>query len=197
MLVDLNRRGMERVREIAKGFEITAGDIRGPILSRAAAVHRKQEARIFASEGGVGASGRWPALSPEYAEHKRRALSPRRPKILVWSGDMKERFLTPSRKEYIERAVQRGKRWVLQFGASSEIAGYHYEGGPNLPKRDMITKTARQIGELRRSLVEWYRTERVPQVRRALAVAARQSRYSQRRAFAAIRRARALSRRRD
>lgn len=193
--VDVNRSGLERVRRATDLLVITRGDLQGPVLTRVAQVHRQQEAAIFASEGADGAAGTWPPLSPDYAERKRRAgrsgmaavkgtkgkartaalRALRRPisqKILVWSGDMKDRFLRHGRAENIERFVQTGPATgKFQLGAASKIAGYHFKGGARLPRRDMITKTTEQVAECWRAIVEWYRTERIPQAQRAIRAA--------------------------
>lgn len=196
--VDINRKFLPRIRSCIDALEITARDMQGPVLTRLAQVHRKQEKRIFASEGKEGARGPWPDLSRPYAAFKRRVRGSEHP-ILVFSGDMKERFILPSRSEYIERAVFEGRkgdkieRVKFQFGARSQIAVHHFLGsdtiqrskpgrGKNkkkvkrtkpfrsvtfrtvLPKRDMVTKTGKQITELRNAFVAWYRNERVPQV---------------------------------
>lgn len=193
--VDVNRQGFERLRSATDLLVITRGDLQGPVLTRVAQAHRKQEAAIFASEGGQGASGVWPRLSPAYAQRKAtagragraavkgkkgkartaalRALkAPISQKILVWSGDMKDRFLSASRPENIEQFVQTSPTGgVFQLGASSTIAGYHFEGGPHLPRRDMVTKTREQVLAIWQAIVDWYRTERLPQVFRAIRLA--------------------------
>lgn len=166
MKVDVNRAAFERVRSAADLLTITLGDLQGPILTRVAQVHRSQERRIFASEGTEGRFGRWPALSPDYAKRKKK-LRPGR-KILVWSGDMKDRFITPSRPENVEEFVPRGLGGTFRLGAVSEIAGYHFRGGSSLPMRDMVTKTREQVLACWQAIVTWYQKERIPQAQRAL-----------------------------
>ena len=75
MRVDINREGYERLRTLGSLLTVTDGDLRGPVLTRVAQVHRKQEAAIFTSEGAEGGSGTWAPLSPEYAKRKQAALS--------------------------------------------------------------------------------------------------------------------------
>jgi hypothetical protein len=206
--VDLNRQAFPRIRSAADAFLITAADLRGPVLTRLAQEHRRQEKQIFSSEGAAGGSGPWPELSPKYLERKRRALSherrrrreakkkgkkvpKRKPtpagagrgaplslKILIWSGDMRERFVSPSRPENIERFILVGPAkaptgGVFQFGAQSDIAAYHFAGGDVLPQRDMVSKSPEQIGKLQAALVKWYNTERLPQVTTFIAQQAR------------------------
>jgi len=184
--VDVNRRSFERIRSATQLLQITEGDMRGPVLTRTAQVHRVQEREIFSSEGALGGSGPWAPLSPAYAARKRAAMlsgrrerraaksagglariaaalglqkSPSRPismKILVWSGDMRDRFLTHGRKENIERYVPTGPgRGELQFGAESQIASYHVAGSTTLPRRDMIVKTRQQVIEILDAIVRW------------------------------------------
>jgi phage gpG-like protein len=195
--VDINRKAFPRVRSCMDAFNITVEDMQGPILTRLAQTHRKQERRIFASEGAEGAQGRWPPLSPKYKAYKRRVKPGR--KILVFSGDMKERFIKPSRAENIERFTpeeSKGNNAVVglfEFGAESDIASFHFQGGTTtrpskpgrgknkmkgkrkkpfksvvfttrLPKRDMVTKTTEMLVALRETLISWYRDERIPQV---------------------------------
>lgn len=181
--VDINRKAYERLRHCNDLFAITPGDLKGPVLTRLAQVHRTQEKRIFASEGREGGRGSWPPLSPAYAIHKRKKVGTK--PILVWSGDMKERFIKPSRREYIERALIREKkgkveRVVFQFGARSVIATYHFRGFTGtrtsskglvfswrLPRRDMVTKSSKQIAAMRQAVIDWYQKERLPQVESA------------------------------
>ena len=211
--VDLNRQAFPRIRSAADAFLITAADLRGPVLTRLAQEHRKQEARIFATEGRESGAS-WPALSPKYLERKRRALSHARRrqkaaktkgkkakrarpagsgrgspislKILIWSGDMRERFLSPSRPENIERFILIGPAkaptgGVFQFGAQSDIAAYHFAGNEFLPVRDMVTKSPDQIAKLQAALVRWYNTERLPQVTAFIAQQAQRANAGMRR----------------
>jgi hypothetical protein len=193
--VDVNRRGFERLRHGISLLEITEGDMQGPVLTRAAQVHRKQEREIFATEGAAGGGGTWAGLSPAYAARKRAAMlagrkerkeaktlvgkikslvqgakdRPISMKVLIWSGDMRDRFLTPGRPEYVERYISTSPgRGSFQFGAASTIASYHKAGGAHLPVRDMVTKSRAQVIEILDSVVKWYRNERVPQAMRAI-----------------------------
>jgi len=224
MRVDVNREGFERIRSASDLFTITQGDMRGPILTRVSQAHRRHERRIFATEGGESGRGRWPALSPGYAAIKRRKVPGK--KILVWSGDMKDRFISASRSEYIEEFVPEGAGGTILLGARSLIATYHFQGADetrrskpgrrtltprglrrfrsalesrrtltpaqaarlarraapvsafapktfrwHLPRRDMVTKSPEQVADIQRSIVEWYRLERLPQIHRAMRAA--------------------------
>ena len=137
--VDINRRAYERIRTCADAFTITNGDLKGPILTEVAQVHRQQERRIFASEGGEGGQGIWASLSAAYKQRKGRLVGARR-KILVFSGDMKERFIRPSRPEYVERFVALSKtEGVFELGARSKIAGFHFQEGIGLGVKQVRT----------------------------------------------------------
>lgn len=154
---------MKRLMTQNQAFAITNADLGGQVLVRLGVVHRRQEKAIFASQGAAGASGRWPKLSPGYAKWKRRVFPGK--KILVLSGEMKERFTVPSRPEYIQRFTPTGEgRGVVSFGASDEVAVKHFRG-IKLPVRDMISKTQEQINELRLTFIDWY-IKRVRQVER-------------------------------
>lgn len=190
--VDVNREGLERLRQVTDLLVITRGDLQGPVLTRVAQVHRAQEARIFSSEGAEGGSGAWPRLSAAYAERKAnagrsgraavkgtkgkgriaalRALKrPISQKILVWSGEMKDRFLRHSNPANIERFVQTSETTgKFQLGAASEIAGYHFSGTSRMPVRNMIEKTPAQIQACWQAIVDWYRKEKLPPAQRAL-----------------------------
>lgn len=165
--VDVNRESFERLRSATDLLVITRGDLQGPVLTRVAQEHRRQETRIFASEGAEGGGGTWPQLSPEYAKRKRRLRPGRR--MLVWSGDLKDRFLKHSHPDNIETFQVTGpSQGAFLLGARSEIGGYHFRGNPNLPRRDMVTKTRAQVQSIWQAIVNWYRNERMPQVFRAL-----------------------------
>lgn len=176
---DLNMKAFPRIRTRIDALLLQEADFRGPILTRLGQLHRDQEQRIFGSEGAAGARGSWPALSPAYAAHKRRKVG--RKRILVWSGDMKERFISPSRPEYVQSFIPTGRAaGLFQFGAASVLAGYHFAGGTSthrsrpkkgsgktyrvvLPRRDMVTKSPAQILEMQKEFIAWYRNERIPQ----------------------------------
>jgi hypothetical protein len=147
-----------------EALKISPGDLSGPVLVRFGQLHRSQVKGVFASEGATGASGRWEPLSPRYAAWKRRAFPGRR--ILVLSGEMKAAFTTPSHPKYVQgfRVAPRGGTFF--FGAYDDIAYKHFHGIKPLPIRDMITKTALQVAEFSKRLVDWYRMERIPQVLR-------------------------------
>lgn len=179
LAVDLNMKAFPRIRTRIDALLLSEADFQGPILTRLGQLHRDQEQRIFGSEGGVGAQGPWPPLSPAYAAYKKRKVGRR--KILVWNGDMKERFIQPSRPEYIQRFIPTGRAaGLFEFGAASVLAGYHFAGAAStrrsrpkkgrgktyrvvLPRRDMVTKSPAQILELQKEFIAWYRNERIPQ----------------------------------
>lgn len=136
-----NPDAFDRLRNCTNAFLITRGDLKGPILIRLGQEHRRQEKRIFASEGREGQAGKWEGLSPAYKASKVRAVGSRR-KILVFSGEMKKRFITKSRSEYIQEMIiqketRRGKitgrqtgvaQAMVRLGARSQIAVHHFEG---------------------------------------------------------------------
>jgi hypothetical protein len=158
-----NPEAFKRVRTIIEGFAVTEGDLKGPLLTRLGTIHRAQERRVFSTQS-QGEIYPWRKLSPAYAAAKKRLLGTVG-KILVLSGETKERFIKKSRREY----RQFYNRPYMSFGAVSNIASYHFKGHPPLPRRDMITKSSKQLRELRTAILAWYRNERVPQALRGAA----------------------------
>ena len=186
MKVRKNREAFSRLRSMSDALTITTGDLQGPILLSLGRVHRRQQELIFLSEGALGGSGKWPALGPDYAKRKGATLG--RQKILNLTGRTKDRFTKATNPHYIQEFVPTGEAsGVFRFGADSDIASGHLRGDPTiatgqsetarsifsgrasrLPVRDMISKSAEQIGEIREGLSRWYRQERIPQVLRNL-----------------------------
>ena len=186
MNVKKNPEAFKRLRSMTEALQITSGDLGGPVLVRMGQLHRKQQKRIFASEGSEGQAGRWPSLSDRYDARKREVFGRR--KMLVLTGDMKDRFTRQTSSYYIQQFIPAGGgRGTFQFGAESEIAAAHLRGdpgiapeksetarlifggmAPRLPIRDMISKTAEQLDAFRLRLVQWYNEERIPQVLRRL-----------------------------
>ena len=179
-----NYSAIPRVRTVLDLYAVKEEDIAGPLLVRLGQEHRKQEEKVFSSEGATGRYGRWQALSPAYLLRKRRAMTmgrakrrktgatrtartggPLSMKILIWSGKMRETFTTLGYPGYI----QRYRAGLAQFGARHQIAAYHFRGGGRLPKRDMVTKAEAQLRAMRRVILQWYRGERLPQVEQAKA----------------------------
>lgn len=186
----INLSAYPELRTCAEALMITNNDLKGPILVRVGQTHRKQAKRIFASEGSEGASGRWPALSEAYDARKRAMFGGQ--KILVATGEMKRQFVKKSSPGYIQRFQPKGKGGVFVLGAQSEIAVFHFKGADStrtsearrtrkkgekpfkpkvfrvtLPKRDMATKTRKQLKAIEETIVKWYRDERIPQVVKA------------------------------
>lgn len=184
LIVKRNPDGFRPVRTIAEALAISAGDMAGPVLVELGVIHRRQQNRIFATEGAAGGSGRWPALNPSYAARKRARYG--RKKILQLTGDTKDRFTKPTNIGYVQRFVPRGTSGsgLFQFGAYSTVAAAHYFGNPllvrlrsrssrilfggvakRLPVRDLITKKAAMVDGFNFGLNTWYQ-KRVAQVLR-------------------------------
>lgn len=195
LIIQKNPEGFSRVRSLAEALRVSAGDMAGPVLVELGKTHRRQQNRIFATEGAAGASGRWAPLNPRYAARKRARYGGK--KILQLTGETKDRFTKPTHTGYFQRFVPRGTSGagLFQFGAYSTVAAAHYFGipslarlrsrrsqivfggvAPRLPVRDMITKTAAQAQEILRTFVDWYRLKRVPQALRRFGPGIRQSR---------------------
>lgn len=179
--VKVNREGINRLRTTTSLLQLTEEDMRAFVLPGMATLHREQEMEIFASEGAGGGAGAWPRLSAAYAARKARAASagraetagkkgkarvealraagrPISQKILVWSGETRDRFTRDSSPGFVAQLVVTAlDRWIVQLGARSDIASYHVHGSSRLPLRDMIAKTAEQLDELRAVVVQVYR----------------------------------------
>jgi hypothetical protein len=145
----------------------------GEVLTVLGVVHRKQQTAIFVSEGATSGGGLFAPLNPRYAARKRKLFG--RKKILQLSGDMKARFTLAGNPGYIQKYVGTEAKGVFQFGAASDVAAAHLYGNPalaprqsaaarsvfggtapRLPVRDMISKTATQMGALKDALTAWY-----------------------------------------
>ena len=102
---------------------------------------RKQELRIFATEGGGGA-GKWQPLSEQYSRRKKK-LRPGR-KILTWSGKLRNSLTRKSGSAHITNVFQSGFTWRLQVGTRNPLAAYHEEGGTHLPRRSFMDRSRKQ-----------------------------------------------------
>ncbi len=167
-----NAAGLSRLREITNAPNIPMSD---PLfLSRLGAVHRDQMLEVFETEGGTAKGGGWSPLNPRYAARKRKYVGGK--KILQLTTDMMRRFIYKGSHGYIEEYLPTSAtHGLFRFGALSDVAAAHRHGNPalasrqsaiarkvfggrapRLPKRDMITKTARHLSEMRRVLRETY-----------------------------------------
>ena len=161
--VTINPNAFPRLRTKNQALGLTDGDYSGPVLTVIGQVHRKQENRIFATQGSAGAGGAWPKLSPAYAKRKRKDGFGSR--ILVRTGAMKSALTTPGNPNYYQAFQRVGALAVFLLGGFSRIAGYHRRGTPPQKRREMLNKTAAQIAEIRRALFDWYKL-RIQQVQR-------------------------------
>jgi hypothetical protein len=169
-----NAEHLRRMREIGPKLKADLSMNDKGLLRELGATHRYQMAGIFESEGGQGAMGKWSPLNPRYAERKRKLVGVRR--ILELTTDMDRRFTDRNSYWYVERFIPTSETLGLfQFGARSSVASAHLHGDPSLapqqsaiarrvfggraqrlPVRDMITKTAAHMGQLRDTLRDWF-----------------------------------------
>lgn len=181
MVIRKHPEGFRRIRTVQEGLVLSTADYSGPVLNALGKVHRDQELAIFGSEGRANVGG-WPALSPPY-EAKKKKVTRRR--MLNLSGETKARFTGARHLGYFQRFFPRGTGGVFQFGARSSVAAAHLYGKPELaagiqstlsrrifggtarrlPVRDMITKTAAMVAQLRHEFAVFY-AKRVDQVLR-------------------------------
>lgn len=180
--VTTNPDGFKRLREMNEALKISAADYEGPILVELGAIHRQQQLRIFATQGTAGAGGRFAPLEKKYKARKREAFGIK--KILQLSGEMKRRFTKRSDPRYFQGFRGDDTGGVFSFGARSSVAAAHRAGKPKLARRapraaksatifggiaqklsirDMVSKTAAQVEEIREGVRVWYR-KRVEQV---------------------------------
>ena len=183
-----NAEHLRRMREIGPNLRVAfVQSMSDPALLRAlGTVHAAQEAEIFASEGAVGAGGKFAPLNPRYAARKAKVAGRR--KILDLTGTLRDQFTRKTDPAYIEQYVPTSETTGLfRFGAASAVGAAHRFGNPmlapppsglaakifggralRLPVRDMISKTPAMVAELREALLTWF-TARLRQLVRAQA----------------------------
>lgn len=183
-----NAESLRRMRQIGPNLLVDFSMSDPALLTALGAVHRRQEAEIFASEGSSGGGGSWPALEDRYAKRKQKAVGNR--KILDLSGDMKNRFTMATDPGYFQEFVPTSEtRGTFRFGARSDVAAAHLYGdplrapsqsdlarsvfggrAPRLPVRDMITKTAAHLEEFKVAILAWFRGRVAQRVKGAAAL---------------------------
>lgn len=166
-----NAAALARMPELPRQVEVKLSD---PALLRAlGTTHRAQEESIFSTEGATGGTAPWAALNPRYAARKAKAVG--RKKILQLTGTMKRQFTFASASGYVQQFIPRGTLGIFRFGARSSVAAAHKFGNPSLapmqsatarrvfggiaprlPVRDMVTKSAAHLVELRQTLLTFY-----------------------------------------
>jgi len=182
--VNVNKGTTRRLQNIGTGLG-EAFSMSDPALLRAlGTVHREQEVTIFSTEGAAGGRAKWDPLNARYALRKKKVVSSR--KILVLTGATRDAFVKATDPDYIEQYVATSETLgVFQFGATSDVAAAHLYGSPSLapaksatarlifggkakrlPVRDMITKSAAQIDQMREALRDFF-IKRVRQLARA------------------------------
>ena len=180
--ITTNPDAFKRLRSMNEALKISAADFAGPVLVELGAIHRKQQLRIFATQGSAGAGGRFAPLEKKYKARKKKAFGNK--KILQLSGTLKRRFTKRSDPRYFQKFTGSDAGGKFSFGARSSVAAAHKAGNPKLarrapfaakaatifggqasrlPVRDMVSKTAAQVAEIREGVRVWYR-KRVEQV---------------------------------
>ena len=91
--------------------------------------------RMKATEGASGASGRYQALSPEYALQKARSFPGKR--ILEREGDLWDSLLGGG--EQISFGTMSATGFSYRYGTDNDIARWHQKGG-TIPSRPPIRK---------------------------------------------------------
>lgn len=160
-----NPAGIERLRTRTQAILLSDADKGGPLLIELDRVHSRQARRAFTTQGAsTGAA--WKPLSPGYAKWKRKVKPGRR--ILVFNGDMRDRYTMPTNANHIREYV---RPFTYRFGVVSEKAWRHEtgtgEGRQVLPRRSALTKTAEDYRQFVAQLRTFY-LKRVRQVLRHL-----------------------------
>jgi hypothetical protein len=147
-------KGIERLRTKVEALRLTPADKAGPLMVEMDRECSRQFRQAFTTEGATSGS-RWPDLSPRYAAWKRKVRPGR--KILVFSGDTRERFLMPTNSAHVRQFIP---PFTYRFGAASEKAWRHEygvgEGKQRLPVRSVVRKTANDIKSFQRVLATFY-----------------------------------------
>jgi hypothetical protein len=160
-----NKRELERLRKRTAALLISDRERQGPILVALDRVHSQQARRAFTTEG-VSTGSAWKPLSKGYAAWKRRVKPGRR--ILVFSGDMRDRFTLPASANHIREWV---RPWTYLFGVASTKAWRHEtgtgEGKQVLPRRSVLAKTAADLKQFTEAFASYY-IKRTRQVLRHL-----------------------------
>lgn len=104
------------------------------------------ETEQFASEGAVGASGKWAALSDVYSKYKQVAF-PDQP-ILRATDDLMESLTDPEALG----AILRPEQGSLTIGTSVPYARAHQRGTKKMPARPPISFSEAQKRRLQKSI---------------------------------------------
>lgn len=153
-----------RVMSLRESFRLTSPEAKD-ILRSLDSLFVREEKKLFSSEGSSGGS-KWKALDPAYAKQKKRALGgalrqmrsenrsigrmtgrrPRTPslksanKILQFTGEMADSFRKLKHPDHVATFSLR-PRILFKLGSRNELAQYHAEGRPPMPRRDPLQMT--------------------------------------------------------
>ena len=163
-------RSIELTARQLAAFESEARDMTEPLTAVGQDLRVQIEA-AFATEGSSGASGKWVALSPNYATWKAEkgpglpilvGLRPtswvgHRPakrnmnQTYAVSGQMMRSLLMPLQ----DLATWKVTPTRLLYEPSSEIAGYHEEGTDKMPARPPVDLSLTFLHSVDRTFVRW------------------------------------------
>jgi phage gpG-like protein len=143
MKVEITLTGANELSAKFKAVADAAADLRTVgVWFEVANEFRKLEKEVFASEGGSSASGKWKALSTEYAARKLKKWGP--VPILQASGKLyRSMSIRGAEGSVYEESAQ-----SLTIGTTLPYAGYHQTGGKQLPRRAMVDFTEEQTKRL-------------------------------------------------
>jgi len=119
----VRRRTSHRLRELG-AFD--QQNLEADLLPRVGVVFRRQERRLFASEGASGGPP-WRELDPDYA--RRKAVDWPGRKILAASGQLRQDLTSESSPDYIQEVELRGREAHLRLGTGNPLARYHTVDG--------------------------------------------------------------------
>lgn len=184
----LRELGMEHRKQQNKGFSSEGGTMKSGKWKALNPKYKERKAgRRRTLRAGVGGIKRF-----DKRTGSKTPIASVSNKILQLSGDMKARFTKKSNPNYVQRfSIKRRGKGVFEFGAQSDVAASHFRGkpglarqskeasrvfggvAPQLPVRDMVTKTSTQIAAIRKRFSDWYKNKRIPQAFKRFPVAKR------------------------
>ena len=113
---------------------------------------RKIESEQFATEGGAGSSGKWPALSLQYKAWKERHFPGAG--ILVRTEALRGSLIGRGAGSYVRTEQKR-----LTLGTSVAYASFHQAGASRLPRRPEIAPSNAQAARLQAVLNRYFNAE--------------------------------------
>lgn len=146
-MIAISIRGLNEEMILRQGADFAKGigDVVLNSVNPVGTMFRRHEKKLFMTEGGSGAHGKWPELSPKYRAWKEKHFPGR--KIMVLRGPLMA-SLTGRTGDTIQSAFRSGNSYIFKFGTAVESPGgfdypaYHQERAGK--KRRTIDPTEKQ-----------------------------------------------------